>query len=146
MAGSGFYIVSVRGIVQRASASPGELLVQKSKEQDGDQTCWKGTGFVPSYPTALLNWDWRSNVRSPGSQPRDPSRLMLILNFPSLLASWPWIVVDFSAEHWWFEFYKLPRQRSLPRQTQWACCLLGSYICSSFPCCFPLPKIRRPRL
>lgn len=71
MAGSGFYIVHVWRYVQRASASPGELLVQTAKEQDGEQTCWKGTGLVPSHPTALLGQDWRSSVRSPGSQSRD---------------------------------------------------------------------------
>lgn len=67
----GVVFISVWRYVQRPSACPGELLVQTAKEQDREQTCWKGTGLVPSHPTALLGQDWRSNVRSPGSQPRD---------------------------------------------------------------------------
>lgn len=58
MSGSCFCTVSVWRYVQRASACPGELLVQTAKGQDREQACWKGTGLVPSHPIALLGQGW----------------------------------------------------------------------------------------
>lgn len=40
-------------------------------KQPKSRTGSRCAGLVPSHPTALLNQDWRSSVRSPGSQPRD---------------------------------------------------------------------------
>lgn len=72
-------------------------MVQTDKEQGEQPTPQKGTGLVPSDPTALLRAGEAVSdllVPSPGTC----SWLMLLLNSPSLWVTRPWVVVDISPQ------------------------------------------------